>query len=298
MKKNISPPSLDASDRSISTIVMYAYVDSSSRTAMTKYFRGKDAVVVNIDELENMVRRENYTLVSFVREPLDRFYSSYDEAILRWGPWIGSTETANRMPGVARYYRENRQRLEEHPYLYEGINTYEDYVNLFCHSSKKDGRCDEEAHAVPANGGLTLIQRFERFVSDYDGTRPFDNHLRCQVPYLVDGRDGLPLPVSTLYDAKDAEGGWRRIANGLGVVIPEGGLEVVRGAPRRFDTSRVSNATRERICRLVALDYCCLNIELPEVCRMRDDEGVYCAIRKSRKSSRLGTKFYIQPWNE
>ena len=265
---------------------------------MTEYFRGKDAVVLNVDELERLVRIENYTLVSFVREPLDRFYSSYDEAMLRWGPWIGSAENAAKMPGVAKFYRENRQRLEEHPYLYEGINTYEDYVSLFyCSSEGKEGRCDDGV-PVAVGGGLTLAQRFERFVSDYDGVRPFDNHLRCQVPYLADNRDGLPLPISTLYDARDAEGGWRHIADRLGVVIPEGGLKVVRGAPRRFDVSKVSNATKEKICRLVALDYCCLNIELPEVCRTRDDEGVYCAIRKSKKGNRLGTKLYIQPWKE
>ena len=269
-------------------------MDSSSREVMTTYFHGKDAVVIDIDRLNVMVRRENYTLVSFVREPLDRFYSSYDEAMLRWGPWIGTGEHAERMPGIARHYRENRHRLDEYPYLYDGIHTYEDYVRLFCRPGKA-GWCEDVPPATP--GGLTLTQRFERFVSDYDGIDPFDNHLRCQVPYLVDGRDGLPLPISTLYDASRAERGWRQIANELGVDIPEGGLKAVRKASRRFDTSRVSNNTKEKICRIVALDYCCLNIELPEVCRMHDDDGVYCAIKKSQKS-RLGTKFYVQPWVE
>lgn len=55
---------------------------SSSRKIMQDFFDGKDTRIkheqLNLDVLEH-----NYTLVSFVREPLDRFYSSYDEAFLR-----------------------------------------------------------------------------------------------------------------------------------------------------------------------------------------------------------------------
>jgi hypothetical protein len=270
---------------------------------MTTYFQAEYSVVIDIDDLTNKVLRENYTLVSFVREPLDRFYSSFDEALLRWGPWIGDRDHAERMPRAAEYYAENRHRLDKFPYLYEGIRTYEDYSRLFCRpgggrtgkapnddvrrrrraaapaAAAEESACDEVRNA---SAGLALTERFERFVRDYDGADPFDAHLECQVPYLVDGRDGTPLPVSALYNASEADGGWRDIARAMGAEIPEGGLRVVRSAPRNFDLSKVTDYAKQKICRILALDYCCLNFELPEVCRMSEGEGVYCAVRRGR----------------
>jgi hypothetical protein len=268
---------------------------------MVTYFQGEYAVVVDIDNLTNNVLRRNYTLVSFVREPLDRFYSSYDEALLRWGPWWGDREHVEKMPEMAKNYAKNRHRLDRYPYLYEGIRTYEDYSRLFCRPGGEGAPGDvrraadagagaaacDGARAAPPPVGLTLTGRFERFVRDYDGTDPFDVHLGCQVPHLADGRNGRPLPMTVLYNASEAERGWRDIADALGVEIPEGGLKVVRNAPRRFDPSRVANRTKQKICRILALDYCCLNIELPEVCRMREGEGVYCAVRKGRLGNEI-----------
>ncbi len=269
---------------------------------MRTYFQAEYSIVIDIDDLTNKVLRENYTLVSFVREPLDRFYSSFDEAMLRWGPWIGDRDHAERMPRAAEHYAENRHRLDKFPYLYEGIRTYEDYSRLFCRpgggrmggkapnddvrrrsAAAEESACDGVRNA---SAGLTLAERFERFVRDYDGSDPFDSHLSCQVPYLADGRDGAPLPVSALYNASEADGGWRDIARDMGVEIPEGGLRVVRGAPRNFDLSKVTDRAKRKICRILALDYCCLNFELPEVCRVGEGEGVYCAVRKGRSGGR------------
>jgi hypothetical protein len=55
---------------------------SSSRRVMQDYFDGTDMRIKHY-KLNEYVLKQNYTLVSFIRDPLDRFYSSYDEAFLR-----------------------------------------------------------------------------------------------------------------------------------------------------------------------------------------------------------------------
>ena len=55
---------------------------SSARHAMKDYLEGEDWRLKH-DEMEQLVHEKNYTMISFVREPLNRFYSSYDEAFFR-----------------------------------------------------------------------------------------------------------------------------------------------------------------------------------------------------------------------
>ncbi len=245
---------------------------------------------MDINQMVNNVLNENHTLVSFIREPLDRFYSSYDEAYFRWGPWMGSKQSERRKPKVAKYYLEHKHKMDKYPYLYDGIQTIEDYRRSFCPRGVSPNACNE---VLSIDNG-TLTERFERFVRDYDGIDPFDIHLSAQVSQLVDGRDGRPLPISVLYNASEADKGWQDIADARGVKIPKDGLKVGRMASRRFNLTMVSNSTKQKICRLIALDYCCLNIELPEVCRVSEDDDVYCAMKQHRVG-RKGT-ITIQPW--
>ena len=55
---------------------------SSSRHAMHAFLDGGDQLLDHI-VMEDKVRNEGYDMISFIREPLDRFYSSYDEAFYR-----------------------------------------------------------------------------------------------------------------------------------------------------------------------------------------------------------------------
>merc|ERR1712087_663269 len=107
----------------------------------------------------------------------------------------------------------------------------------------------------------TLTERFERFVADYSGLDPFDIHLNLQTGYLV-FPTGEPFPLTVLYNATDAERGWQDVASSRGVHIPDGEMTHGRKITRRFNVSLVSNRTKRKICKLLALDYCCLNIEL------------------------------------
>lgn len=135
--------------------------------------------------------------------------------------------------------------------------------------------------------------------------------LTLQVPNLV-FPTGQPFPITTLYNATEAERGWQEIASFIGVTIPSGEMKVGRKKTRRFNMSLISNRTKRKICRLLALDYCCLNIELPEVCRAgyydvdiddEEDSGeeeVYCALepRNTETMKHALTSLVIHPWKD
>ncbi|KAL7531203.1 hypothetical protein ACHAXR_003898 [Thalassiosira sp. AJA248-18] len=257
---------------------------SSARFAMENYFKGED-VRLRLDRLMYQVHQKNHTLISFIREPLNRFYSSYDEAFYRMGPWMGDGPVVQNRPMVRENYHKIKHKvMDKYSYLYENIQTMRDYRRLFCPEEilKRGGGNYAACNEAQTIDNGTLVQRFERFVQGYEGLDPFDIHLNLQVPSLLDGRDGRPLPISILYNASEAEKGWRDIADKKAVKIPKDGLEVGRKVTRRFNLAMVTNATKQKICRLMALDYCCLNIPLPEVCKMDEGQGVYCALGRLR----------------
>ena len=53
---------------------------SHSRHVVQDFLEGEDRRNKH-DELRELVNEEGYNLISVVREPLDQFYSSYDEAV-------------------------------------------------------------------------------------------------------------------------------------------------------------------------------------------------------------------------
>jgi hypothetical protein len=55
-----------------------------------------------------------------------------------------------------------------------------------------------------------------------------------------------------------------------------------REYPSRFNTSAISRRTILHICRLLAVDYCCLNYKLPDICGDNDAAGVFCEERGFR----------------
>ncbi|KAL3827002.1 hypothetical protein ACHAXA_000066 [Cyclostephanos tholiformis] len=221
---------------------------------------------------------KNTTVITFVRDPLSRFYSQYDESYVRTAPW-----QKNNNP----YYVDpnndptDAQRGKPHPfpYLYEGLKSYDDYEDVYCPMKGRKSRKECKRERTREDG--TLARRFERFVSDYDGLDPFDVHMTLQVP-MLSSTNGMPLHVTQIYNTTDSEGGWRAIARqflgenstlGKGGDGKDGGGEggVISGRsyPRRFDSGLVSVETQRRICFLVLIDYCCLNLPLPAVCKGR-----------------------------
>jgi len=269
---------------------------SSARTAMMDYFKGEDKRM-KLDELRRKMRFRNFTLMSFVREPLDRFFSSYDEAFFRFGPWFG---TFKNRPMMVKAYHANKHRVDPYPYLYEGLETLKDYRALYCPSeilANKSLNHENECNFYNSVDDGTLRGRFEQFVKDYNGTNPFDVHLVHQVTQLVDSKSGEMLPVTVLYNSSRASAELRSIAKAKGVKIPEDGLEAGRVRKRKFDIGSVSVETKRKICRLMALDYCCLNIELPEVCGGDLEEAPYCKMDfvEERHDKR---QLKIRPWDD
>lgn len=74
--------------------------------------------------------------------------------------------------------------------------------------------------------------------------------------------------------------------------MPEEGQFQARSIPRRFDSSFVSLETKRRICKLAAIDYCCLNLQLPPECEDEKEVNVYCALDRNAR----GDQMRIQPW--
>jgi hypothetical protein len=214
-------------------------------------------------------------VITFVRDPLSRFYSQYDESYVRTAPWKNGQNPHYVDPNTGA-----QAAPHPFPYLYENMKSYDDYEDVYCPIKTRKSRRDCKHEETREDG--TLASRFERFVSDYDGREPFDVHMTLQVPMLM-SNDGTPLRVTQIYNTTDSDGAWRRIAReflGENATLlggeegdgRDGGGEGVisgRSYPRRFNSDLVSVETQRRICELVLIDYCCLNLPLPDVCKGR-----------------------------
>mmetsp|Transcript_10546 Transcript_10546/g.22056 ORF Transcript_10546/g.22056 Transcript_10546/m.22056 type:complete len:492 (-) Transcript_10546:177-1652(-) len=260
---------------------------------------------------------EGVHVLTFVRDPLSRFLSQYDEAFVRTAPWQ-SSQNPFRKDADGNY----PDRPHPFPFLHEHLHSYRDYENVFCPPETRVPPQSDRKQCLfaPTRENGTLAARFERFVREYDGLDPFDVHLTLQVP-LLSGMDGTPLHLTKIYNTSDSEGGWNEIArqflgksaddrdgerngnnDGSGGELlgkakekatkntkVKGGVIEGRSYPRRFDSKLVSVETQRRICRLALLDYCCLNLPLPEVCRGKHHEAgdglseLFCVLDKKGK---------------
>lgn len=211
------------------------------------------------------------------------------------GPWWGSGSFAEEKPAIHKSYMSNKHKIDPYSYLYEGMGSINDFRKMYCPSElleQKNGyiKCTE----VNTIDDGSLTRRFEHFVNDYDGTDPFDSHLRLQVSFLVynSRSNGAPLPVRSIYNASNAHAGWRDIAIEKGVVLPNDGTTLGRKNSRKFNLSLVSNATKQKICQIVALDYCCLNLQLPDVCKTEDvRDGVFCTLEQKNVKDQRGKAY-------
>mmetsp|Transcript_11521 Transcript_11521/g.23616 ORF Transcript_11521/g.23616 Transcript_11521/m.23616 type:complete len:125 (+) Transcript_11521:1854-2228(+) len=114
-----------------------------------------------------------------------------------------------------------------------------------------------------------------------------------QVPMLSVASTGYPVHLDALYNTTAAKADWQNIAasHGVNLTAPstDGRAGVIQGRsfPRRFNVKFVSNTTKQRICELALLDYCCFNFPLPPPC-----SDLHCRLNKGATDSRL----QIQPW--
>jgi hypothetical protein len=202
-------------------------------------------------------------VITFVREPLSRFMSQYEEAYVRTAPWVKNGNPYYFDPDLKQY-------KEEHPFpfMFENLHSYHDYEDTFCPpSTRTNPNSRKECVDKPSAENGTLTHRLERFVSEYDGRTPFDIHLSFQVP-LLSNKEGYPIHVTELHNTTNAKEDWKSIAKsylGEDHVFKDGVIEG-RSYPRRLNSKLVSAKTQKRICELALIDYCCLNFPLPSVC--------------------------------
>lgn len=257
---------------------------STARFMLKKFFQAREKPL-RISELRNTTGNAGYDgfhFFSFVREPLSRFYSSYDEVFMRLAPWAQKSDF-----------------VHPYPFLYDGLSSGPDYKDTYCPKDVWDA-----THECKENGTLAL--RMERFVNEYSGLDPFDIHLQLQVPLLTMEDTGRPYPNIELYNLTHVQAGWEFLAFRAGVSLTEdaddsankkaseqktGTVEHRRSASRRADISRLSNTTKQRICEMALLDYCCLNIPLPPPCH-----NLHCKLSKHIRDAG-NEEWTVQPWS-
>ena len=156
---------------SISDTHMLIYImlpksaSSSARWIMDNVLEASDTPLSGLgNELNPGGEYENYTTLTFVRDPLSRFYSSYDEVFLRFGPWMKKRK--------GKFFQRYQEFEHPYPYLYANMTDLDDYHDAFCPKSLGFGK--KKCLQGDTNENGTLATRFERFVWDYDGVSPFD----------------------------------------------------------------------------------------------------------------------------
>ena len=229
---------------------------------MQKAFHGREQMVPPSQLTTGKFKL--YTKITFVRPPLDRFMSSYEEVFIRHAPW----EPGRKVPPQFDVFGK-------------GLKSYSDYQAVFCPPSLK---LDIKTCTFgPTHEDGSLLAGFERFVEAYDGLTVFDVHLKLQSA-LLSYDNGDPVGVDVLLNTSRAHEGWVKIGSEHGIDNMEPFMVRGRAYPRRFNVSGVSDATKRKICRLQALDYCCMNFKLPPVCT---NAGVFCNVTLRNNEPRI-----------
>ena len=147
--------------------MMYILIEksgsSTNRFMMEKRFDSDSGQFKCEDCIQTDRKQNNYTAFTFLRDPLSRFWSSYEESFYRTGPW-------------------STQATHPYPYLHEGLHTFQDYQDAWCpphtvQSSSNPGR--ECADRQTMENG-TLAARLERYVMENDGRTPMEFHLKLR----------------------------------------------------------------------------------------------------------------------
>ena len=111
-----------------------------------------------------------------------------------------------------------------------------------------------------------------------------------QVPMLSNHKTGLPARVDEVFSTEKSAKNWEQIVAKYGQKLPQSDSLNARSIPRRFNTKLVSIETKQRICQISAIDYCCLNMKLPLECR--DNKlDILCTLDKEERGD-----YRIQPW--
>ena len=203
---------------------------SSGRHIMKHHFNAKDKTSCR----PYMGGDESILTITSVRNPLSRFFASYDEMFVR------VLASQHRIPTKYRSFFK--------PFEGRNYSTVEPMFNT--------------------KGGVDILTNaFETFVDGYDGETVFDQHLSPQMPFLWDNRNERPFPVQWAFQTKSIAPVFEEIALKLGLDPPK--RIDARSYPRRFNITALKDETIQKICKLTSIDYCCLNIQAPPQCDIK-----------------------------
>jgi hypothetical protein len=246
---------------------------STIRGLMQDNFDGREGRVCSPRDpnSRNNLPKEHYDNLihfTFFRDPLPRFVSGYTEFMVRY--------LRGKAGEVPRKYQQFLKTLDQH------------FRNTTLNINKKNGlkeiqKSDLYLKLYNTKEGLhVLAQVFDQFVQDYDAQNPFDTHLMLQIPrklVFIGNSTGWHLSMDFAFYTE--HGIQSQIEDILFPQIQKwqsnGIVELPNITAARNDNTRkekteimlnfVSNTTKQKICQLTALDYCCLNYPLPVVCQ-------------------------------
>lgn len=173
------------------------------------------------------------------REPSSRFLSSYQEAVQR-------DFHANHPNNVPPEYKDS-------------------FVEPIKHLTLKDLYETDD-------GSAAFMYAIEKFMKTYDGRVPFNGHLRLQLPRLYNPKSQRTIPLDAVFDTKTMQQNFEALAQQVDATKPEEVIRAYDRGDRRINMTSLSMASRREICQLAAIDYCCLNYELPPEC----EDSVQC----------------------
>ena len=189
-----------------------------------------------------------YFRFAILRNPVSRFFASYEEMFVR---------RLGKLDLIPKKFRAFMKP-------YEGFE-YKQYSAMF----------DDPA------GVTQLTRTFEEFMGLWDGN-PFDNHLSLQVPSLADPITGRISGIDMVFDTHKMEESFGEIAKRVGAAEPR----IIKGRayPRRMNVSDISAEAWRQLCRIAAVDFCCLNYPLPAQC-LEPTPAVQCRYRSAGRGA-------------
>jgi hypothetical protein len=225
---------------------------SSTRWIMETAFNGEGRKFVNIAQA--------YKRFSFVRDPLKRYISQYHEMFVR------SMGNRGVIPSEFQTY-------------WKDLANYTEYQNLFCPS----GDNCAFGEAIDDRSAWGVLERFEGFTKMWRPHIIWDVHMVLQTP-LLKNKESADVKVDELYGLEDWNASISEIMAQHNIATSRLFKEKrpAREYPSRFNASAISRRTILHICRLLAVDYCCLNYKLPDICGDNDAAGVFCEERGFR----------------
>jgi hypothetical protein len=216
---------------------------STQRYVMNEMWNGK---VKGCNILDRETDRSNTTWAVATREPVDHFLSGYKEMLFRIKLWEDPSYAQQRAP------KESQSFLK----VLDGWDV--------------DKRLALRESGTPED--LKIKNKMlEAFVREWDGEDIFDEHLGLQAIKLRPNNWGMYTFNDTL-ESEILSEEMARLAKVIGAPVPPPVKKRSHeGEP--VDLSLASEQTIQKICLLRAQDFCCMNYELPEVCKKVDGIG-------------------------